>query len=81
MNGEMRPFGMNNKRALRADGFWVLLKDAARLMVGLGNYQRYCEHMGQVHPDAPVMTEPEYFRYCQEARYPGKSGRIHRCPC
>lgn len=52
-----------------------------RMMVGVGDYARYCEHMQQRHPELTPMTEGEYFRYCQEARYPSKSGKISRCPC
>lgn len=62
-------------------GFFALLQDTARLMVGVGNYPRYREHMASQHPDVAPMTEVDYFRYCQEARYPGKSGSITRCPC
>lgn len=61
--------------------FFVLLQDAARLMVGVGSYAQYCAHMVTHHPDTTPMTEVEYFRYCQDARYPGKSGSIKRCPC
>ena len=55
--------------------------ETARLMVGVGDYRKYCAHMQQQHPDVEVMTETQYFRYCQEARYPGKDGAIKRCPC
>jgi uncharacterized short protein YbdD (DUF466 family) len=51
------------------------------LMVGAGNYKNYCAHMQQEHPEATVMTETEYFRYGQNARYPSKDGAIKRCPC
>ena len=60
---------------------WLRLIDTLRLMVGMGNYQHYCQHMQQRHPDTAIMTETEYFRYCQTARYPGKDGLIKRCPC
>jgi uncharacterized short protein YbdD (DUF466 family) len=53
----------------------------ARLMVGVGDYQRYLSHMQQHHPDAAVLSEKDYFRYCQESRYPSKTGSIKRCPC
>jgi len=55
--------------------------DTLRLMVGVGNYQAYCVHMQQHHADTKVMTETEYFRHCQNARYPTKDGSIKRCPC
>lgn len=81
--GVKKPFGMNKltdgKRACI-----VLLRrcaQAARLMVGVGDYQRYCMHMKTQHADMPVMSETEYFRYCQASRYPSKDGAIKRCPC
>jgi uncharacterized short protein YbdD (DUF466 family) len=53
----------------------------ARLMVGVGDYQQYLQHMQLHHPDTTAMSEVAYFRYCQESRYPGKDGSIKRCPC
>jgi len=57
------------------------MAETARLMVGVGDYQKYCAHMQQHHPELAAMTETEYFRYSQEARYPSKDGAINRCPC
>ncbi|RYZ85302.1 MAG: YbdD/YjiX family protein [Moraxellaceae bacterium] len=54
---------------------------AARMMVGVGDYPGYKLHMEQHHPEITPMSEQEYFRYCQDARYPSKSGKISRCPC
>jgi len=61
--------------------FFQRMAESARLMVGVGNYQKYCAHMQQQHPEITVMTETEYFRYGQQARYPGKNGEIKKCPC
>jgi len=77
---------MNDLRAGKsffAAGNAVFLRVAqtARLMVGVGDYPRYLAHMKTHHPSAPVMSEKDYFRYCQESRYPGKDGSIKRCPC
>ena len=55
--------------------------ETARLMVGVGDYQKYSAHMKHHHPEIAVMTETEYFRYGQSARYPSKNGSIKRCPC
>ena len=82
----MNKGGMNTKcisNRFIAIGYAVLLRSvqAARLMVGVGNYQYYLEHMQLHHPDTAAMSEMEYFRYCQESRYPGKDGSIKRCPC
>lgn len=58
-----------------------LFSDTARLMVGVGSYENYRQHMQQHHRDAPLMSETEYFRYCQNSRYPSGNGEIKRCPC
>ena len=56
--------------------------ETARLMVGVGDYQKYCAHMQRHHPDVAAMTETEYFRYGQNARYPSDTNRrINKCPC
>lgn len=60
---------------------WRRLVQTARLMVGVGDYQRYRTHMAQHHPEVVAMTETEYFRHCQDSRYPGKDGAMKRCPC
>ena len=60
---------------------WQRLTETARLMVGVGDYARYCEHMQARHPEEKIMSEAEFFRYCQERRYPGRAGDIRRCPC
>ena len=73
---------MNNQGlSARFAKFSVLLKETGMLMVGVGSYTRYIEHMTSRHPEKPVLTEVEFFRYCQDSRYPGKSGSIKRCPC
>jgi uncharacterized short protein YbdD (DUF466 family) len=61
--------------------FFQRAAETARLMVGVGNYHKYCAHMQAQHPDAPLLTETEYFRYGQNSRYPTKEGVIKRCPC
>ncbi|MDN5519852.1 YbdD/YjiX family protein, partial [Pseudomonas sp.] len=50
------------------------LGQAARLMVGMPDYDNYVEHMQKTHPDKPVMSYEAFFRERQEARYGGKSG-------
>ena len=59
----------------------IRIAQTARLMVGVGDYQQYLLHMQRHHPDEAAMSEREYFRYCQNSRYPGKDGGIKRCPC
>lgn len=75
---------MKNVFTLSKASVYNLVQRAAqtcRMMVGVGDYARYCEHMQQHHPELTPMTEGEYFRYCQAARYPSKGGKISRCPC
>lgn len=44
-------------------------------MVGLPDYATYVAHMRATHPERPVLSEAEFFRDRQEARYAaGRSG-------
>ncbi|MGR6328034.1 YbdD/YjiX family protein [Sphingomonas sp. XXL09] len=53
---------------------WSLVIDTARAMVGQPSYRAYVDHMAAHHPDAPVMTEAQFFRDRQQARYGGRGG-------
>ena len=53
------------------------LGQAARVMVGLPDYDTYVAHLRATHPELPVMTEVEFFRNRQEAR--DGSGRSGGC--
>lgn len=55
------------------------LGQAARMLVGMPDYDTYVEHMRNKHPDKPVMTYEEFFRERQEARYGGGKGRPICC--
>lgn len=55
------------------------LGQAARLMVGMPDYDGYVQHMRLNHPDQPVMSYEAFFRERQEARYGGADGRPGRC--
>ncbi|WP_293761616.1 CstA-like transporter-associated (seleno)protein [uncultured Aquitalea sp.] len=59
--------------------WWRALNSTARLMVGVKDYDRYVASRRRFSPDAPVMTREEFFRFCQEERYGGKS--MKKCPC
>ena len=48
---------------------------AARLMVGLPDYETYVAHLEAKHPERPIPTYEEFFRERQEARYGGGTGR------
>ncbi len=56
---------------------WEIVVRAARLMVGVPDYETYVEHRRARHPGEPVMTYEEFFRERQDARY-GK-GKMNRC--
>lgn len=56
------------------------LREGARLMIGVPDYDTYVAHMRQSHPDRPVMTYAEFFRERQSARYgEGNGTRGFRC--
>ncbi|MGE7991714.1 YbdD/YjiX family protein [Pseudomonas sp. NPDC089554] len=55
------------------------LGQAARMLVGMPDYDYYVEHMQSQHPDKPVMSYDAFFRERQDARYGGGSGRPVRC--
>ena len=52
---------------------------AARLMVGIPDYQNYVEHRRQTHPGEPIMTYEEFFVERQNARYAVGKGRFRGC--
>jgi uncharacterized short protein YbdD (DUF466 family) len=51
------------------------LGQAARLMVGLPDYDTYVTHTRSQHPDRVPMSYEEFFRERQEARYSGGVGK------
>ena len=56
------------------------LREGARLMIGVPDYDTYVAHMRDSHPGRPVMTYAEFFRERQSARYgEGTSTRGFRC--
>ena len=56
------------------------LGQAARMLIGIPDYDNYVQHMKDNHPDKPVMTYNEFFRERQEARYGGGDGKCgFRC--
>lgn len=50
------------------------LRQMARLMVGMPDYDAYLRHMREHHPGEPVMDPVSFFRDRQEARYGGRNG-------
>ncbi|THF25783.1 YbdD/YjiX family protein [Pseudomonas atacamensis] len=55
------------------------LGQAARLMVGMPDYDTYVEHMQTKHPHKPVMPYEVFFRERQKARYGGSNGQTRCC--
>jgi len=55
------------------------LGQAARMLVGIPDYDTYVNHMKTNHPDQPVMTYKEFFRERQQARYGGDGKGGMRC--
>lgn len=55
--------------------FWQRSVQTARLMVGLPDYARYAAHVREKHPGREPMSEEEFFRTRQQARYGGGQGR------
>jgi len=55
------------------------VRETARLMVGMPDYDRYVAHRQSHHPDQPVMSYDEFFRERQQSRYGGGPGKISRC--
>lgn len=45
------------------------VRDTANLMIGIPSYETYLAHMASRHPDIRPMSEAEFFRNRQEARY------------
>ncbi len=54
--------------------FFATLAETARAMVGVPSYAAYRRHMAEAHPDAAPMTERDFFRNRQEARYGAGGG-------
>ena len=51
------------------------LGQAAKMLIGIPDYDNYVEHMRVTHPDQTPMTYEEFFRERQDARYgAGRSG-------
>ncbi len=55
------------------------LGQAARMLVGIPDYDNYVQHMQTNHPDQDVMSYEEFFRERQQARYGGSGKGGFRC--
>jgi len=52
---------------------------AARLMIGVPDYETYVRHRRTNHPGMPIMSYEEFFVERQEARYAFGNGRFKGC--
>ena len=52
---------------------------AARLMVGVPDYETYVAHRRAKHPNESIMSYVEFFRERQQARYAVGKGRFRGC--
>lgn len=55
------------------------LGQAARMLIGIPDYDTYVAHIKLNHPDQTPMTYEEFFRERQEARYGGNGKGGFRC--
>ena len=55
------------------------LREGARLMIGVPDYDTYVAHLQRTHPGEPMISYEAFFRERQEARYGGGKGRMGRC--
>jgi uncharacterized short protein YbdD (DUF466 family) len=54
------------------------LRQTARLMCGVPDYEGYVAHLRLHHPDRPVPSYGEFFQQRQDARY-GRNGNARCC--
>ncbi|WP_255587638.1 YbdD/YjiX family protein [Deefgea piscis] len=57
------------------------IQQTFRLMVGVQDYAHYLAHMAAKHPELTPMDKKAFYRAAIDARYPGKSGKLSKCPC
>ncbi|WP_333803915.1 YbdD/YjiX family protein [Sulfurospirillum sp.] len=55
------------------------LGQAARLMVGVPDYDTYVQHIRLTHPEQTPMSYEEFYKERVEARYGGKNGSSRCC--
>ena len=62
-------------RAENLQRWWRRAVQAARLLIGVPDYDTYVEHLRRHHPERPVMSYEEFFNERMQARYRGGGGR------
>ncbi|MBV8045669.1 MAG: putative selenoprotein [Paludibacterium sp.] len=53
-------------------GWWRQWSAAARLLVGVPDYEAYLVRRRRYRADAPVLSRGEFVRYCAERRLGGR---------
>jgi uncharacterized short protein YbdD (DUF466 family) len=51
---------------------WRRIRETARLMIGLPDYERYAAHVRAHHPDRHVMSRAEFVAERMARRYEGR---------
>ena len=64
-------------KAAETAAYWTTR--AARLMVGVPDNETYVAHRRAKHPNEPIMSNVEFFRERQQARYAVGNGRFRGC--
>ena len=59
----------------RVRRLWRGARDAARLMIGIPDYDAYVAHCRQHHPGRPPMSREAFYRNRLAARYGGPGSR------
>ena len=75
--GYSRPARLMHNVALRAKRAWCAAARAARLAIGIPDYEVYVAHIREHHPGAPPMDRGAFVLERMQARY-GK-GRARCC--
>lgn len=55
------------------------LRQTARLMCGVPDYETYIRHRKTTHPDEPVPSYAEFFEMCQVRRFSGTGMQAGCC--
>lgn len=58
---------------------WRRFRSASRRLFAIPDYDAYLEHCRRTHPDGPMMSHDEFFRYRLEQRYGRGSGGMRCC--
>ena len=63
------------KRAMTFRERLAFFRQAVRRIIGAPDYEAYLARHQQIHPEAPPMSEKEFFRFAMDRRYSKASPR------